>query len=198
MACVAIAATAETLRGPRPRPSYPVALAAAGRVADGRDRILRELRKVIVGQDEVVGRRLGQPRGDDLQAGEALGGLLDGVPRVLHTVGRHWAGGKIWVLDEEGPPVYVRGEIVHNQHVVRTLADRGAVVVGSRILHSAFYAPMLSDWCNFETWRLAGAQDAAQRGIKEAQVRFVCDDAVQEEPVDAPLTTTACVADDNR
>jgi len=39
---------------------------------------------------------------------------------------------------------------------------------------------------------------AAQRGIKEAQVRFVCDDAVQEEPVDAPLTTTACVADDNR
>ncbi|HVI87693.1 MAG TPA: trimethylamine methyltransferase family protein [Dongiaceae bacterium] len=28
---------------------------------------------------------------------------------------------------------------------------------------TAFYAPMLSDWRNFETWRLAGAQDAAQR-----------------------------------
>jgi trimethylamine--corrinoid protein Co-methyltransferase len=27
----------------------------------------------------------------------------------------------------------------------------------------AFYAPLLSDWRNFETWRLAGAQDAAQR-----------------------------------
>jgi trimethylamine--corrinoid protein Co-methyltransferase len=28
---------------------------------------------------------------------------------------------------------------------------------------TAFYAPMLSDWRNFETWREAGAQDAAQR-----------------------------------
>ena len=28
---------------------------------------------------------------------------------------------------------------------------------------NAFYAPMLSDWRNFETWREAGAKDAAQR-----------------------------------
>ncbi len=28
---------------------------------------------------------------------------------------------------------------------------------------TAFYAPMLSDWRNFESWREAGAQDAAQR-----------------------------------
>ena len=28
---------------------------------------------------------------------------------------------------------------------------------------TAFYAPMLSDWRNYETWRLAGAEDAAQR-----------------------------------
>ena len=28
---------------------------------------------------------------------------------------------------------------------------------------TAFYAPLVSDWRNFETWRLAGAQDAAQR-----------------------------------
>jgi trimethylamine--corrinoid protein Co-methyltransferase len=28
---------------------------------------------------------------------------------------------------------------------------------------TAFYAPMVSDWRNFETWRLAGAQDTAQR-----------------------------------
>jgi trimethylamine--corrinoid protein Co-methyltransferase len=28
---------------------------------------------------------------------------------------------------------------------------------------NAFYQPMLSDWRNFETWREAGAQDAAQR-----------------------------------
>jgi 4-hydroxy-3-methylbut-2-enyl diphosphate reductase len=35
------------------------------------------------------------------------------------------------VLDEHGAPVYVRGEIVHNQHVVKTLAERGAVFVAS-------------------------------------------------------------------
>jgi trimethylamine--corrinoid protein Co-methyltransferase len=28
---------------------------------------------------------------------------------------------------------------------------------------TAFYAPILSDWRNFETWREAGALDAAQR-----------------------------------
>ena len=28
---------------------------------------------------------------------------------------------------------------------------------------TAFYAPLLSDWRNFETWRLAGAKDAAHR-----------------------------------
>ena len=39
----------------------------------------------------------------------------------------------------------------------------------------AFYAPLLSDWRNFETWRLAGAQDAAQRANqiwKQALVDF--------------------------
>jgi trimethylamine--corrinoid protein Co-methyltransferase len=28
---------------------------------------------------------------------------------------------------------------------------------------TAFYAPMLSDWRNFETWREAGAKDTTQR-----------------------------------
>jgi trimethylamine--corrinoid protein Co-methyltransferase len=28
---------------------------------------------------------------------------------------------------------------------------------------NAFYAPILSDWRNFETWREAGAEDAAKR-----------------------------------
>jgi 4-hydroxy-3-methylbut-2-enyl diphosphate reductase len=50
-------------------------------------------------------------------------GYCAGVDRAIETVER--------VLDEQGPPVYVRGEIVHNQHVVRTLADRGAVFVAS-------------------------------------------------------------------
>ncbi|MEW6582276.1 MAG: 4-hydroxy-3-methylbut-2-enyl diphosphate reductase [Actinomycetota bacterium] len=50
-------------------------------------------------------------------------GYCAGVDRAIETVER--------VLDEQGPPVYVRGEIVHNTHVVRTLADRGAVFVAS-------------------------------------------------------------------
>ena len=33
------------------------------------------------------------------------------------------------MLDELGPPVYVRGEIVHNTHVVSWLAEKGAVFV---------------------------------------------------------------------
>jgi 4-hydroxy-3-methylbut-2-enyl diphosphate reductase len=48
-------------------------------------------------------------------------------------------------LDLYGPPVYVRKEIVHNRHVVETLADRGAIFVeendevpeGARVVFSA-------------------------------------------------------------
>lgn len=50
-------------------------------------------------------------------------GYCAGVDRAIETVER--------VLDELGPPVYVRGEIVHNRHVVETLAARGAVFVDS-------------------------------------------------------------------
>ena len=50
-------------------------------------------------------------------------GYCAGVDRAIETVER--------VLDEQGPPVYVRGEIVHNQYVVRSLAARGAVFVSS-------------------------------------------------------------------
>ena len=50
-------------------------------------------------------------------------GYCAGVDRAIETVER--------VLDELGPPVYVRGEIVHNTHVVSTLRDRGAVFVAS-------------------------------------------------------------------
>lgn len=64
-------------------------------------------------------------------------GYCAGVDRAIETVER--------VLAEQGAPVYVRGEIVHNQHVVRTLAERGAVFVdtpeqvpeGSTIILSA-------------------------------------------------------------
>lgn len=52
-------------------------------------------------------------------------GYCAGVDRAIETVER--------VLDEQGAPVYVRGEIVHNQHVVRTLAERGALFVESEL-----------------------------------------------------------------
>ena len=48
-------------------------------------------------------------------------GYCAGVERAIETVDR--------LLEERGAPVYVRGEIVHNQYVVRTLADKGAVFV---------------------------------------------------------------------
>ncbi len=50
-------------------------------------------------------------------------GYCAGVDRAIETVER--------TLAEEGPPVYVRGEIVHNQYVVSSLAARGAVFVQS-------------------------------------------------------------------
>lgn len=48
-------------------------------------------------------------------------GYCAGVERAIQTVER--------LLDERGAPVYVRGEIVHNQYVVRTLSQKGAVFV---------------------------------------------------------------------
>jgi 4-hydroxy-3-methylbut-2-enyl diphosphate reductase len=48
-------------------------------------------------------------------------GYCAGVDRAIETVDR--------LLEDRGAPVYVRGEIVHNQYVVKTLADKGAVFV---------------------------------------------------------------------
>ncbi len=50
-------------------------------------------------------------------------GYCAGVDRAIETVDR--------LLEERGAPVYVRGEIVHNQYVVRTLAEKGAVFVAT-------------------------------------------------------------------
>jgi len=48
-------------------------------------------------------------------------GYCAGVDRAVQTVER--------ALDLHGAPVYVRKEIVHNKHVVRELAKRGAIFV---------------------------------------------------------------------
>jgi len=48
-------------------------------------------------------------------------GYCAGVDRAVETVER--------ALEKHGPPVYVRHEIVHNRHVVETLAKAGAVFI---------------------------------------------------------------------
>lgn len=48
-------------------------------------------------------------------------GYCAGVDRAVETVER--------ALEKHGSPVYVRHEIVHNRHVVETLAQRGAIFV---------------------------------------------------------------------
>jgi 4-hydroxy-3-methylbut-2-enyl diphosphate reductase len=50
-------------------------------------------------------------------------GYCAGVERAVETVER--------ALELQGPPVYVRRQIVHNAHVVRTLEQQGAVFVES-------------------------------------------------------------------
>lgn len=50
-------------------------------------------------------------------------GYCAGVDRAIETVER--------ILEEEGAPVYVRGEIVHNTHVVTSLRAKGAIFVDS-------------------------------------------------------------------
>lgn len=50
-------------------------------------------------------------------------GYCAGVDRAIATVER--------VLEQEGAPVYVRGEIVHNKHVVSSLRAKGAIFVAS-------------------------------------------------------------------
>src|SRR5207237_9374635 len=62
--------------------------------------------------EPVTGKRvlLAEPRG-----------YCAGVDRAVETVER--------ALEKHGAPVYVRHEIVHNRHVVETLAKAGAVFV---------------------------------------------------------------------
>ena len=75
-------------------------------------------------------------------------GYCAGVYRAIETVER--------AIDEHGAPIYVRGEIVHNKHVVATLAAKGAVFVdqpedvpeGARIILSAHgSAPEVYERC---------------------------------------------------
>ena len=64
---------------PFPQPAAPGIAAVAERVADGRDRVLAEIRRVIVGQDAVI---------DEVLTALFTGGhcLITGVPRLAKTL----------------------------------------------------------------------------------------------------------------
>ncbi len=73
-------------------------------------------------------------------------GYCAGVDRAVVTVEK--------ALDLYGAPIYVRKEIVHNQHVVKTLENRGAIFVdetdevpeGARVIFSAHgVSPMVHE-----------------------------------------------------
>ncbi|MSO43964.1 MAG: 4-hydroxy-3-methylbut-2-enyl diphosphate reductase [Thermoleophilia bacterium] len=85
-------------------------------------------------------------------------GYCAGVDRAIETVER--------LLAERGAPIYVRGEIVHNQYVVRTLAEKGAVFVttpeevpkGSVIVLSAHgSAPNIYERCEVRNLEIIDA-----------------------------------------
>jgi len=85
-------------------------------------------------------------------------GYCAGVDRAIETVEQ--------ALAEHGAPVYVRGEIVHNKHVVADLAAKGAVFVerpedvpvGATIILSAHgSAPAVYDACRERELRVIDA-----------------------------------------
>ncbi len=116
--------------------SAPLAEAAAGRpvavlraVSDTADRPLLHPATVSGGVAALRALRLASPVLEQWAAAAGdrrvlLAGprsFCAGVERAIEIVER--------VLDRHGPPVYVRRQIVHNAHVVGSLADRGAVFV---------------------------------------------------------------------
>jgi 4-hydroxy-3-methylbut-2-enyl diphosphate reductase len=98
-----------------------------------------------------------------------MGGMSSSARRVLLAAPRGYCAGVdravVTVekaLDLYGPPVYVRKQIVHNAHVVRTLEQRGAIFVeetdevpeGSLVIFSAHgVAPVVHE-------------EAAERGLR--------------------------------
>jgi 4-hydroxy-3-methylbut-2-enyl diphosphate reductase len=81
-----------------------------------------------------------------------------GVDRAIEIVER--------LLEEHGPPIYVRHEIVHNEHVVRRLERLGAVFVDSEddvptgaicVLSAHGVAPAVRDNCERRGLRVVDA-----------------------------------------
>jgi 4-hydroxy-3-methylbut-2-enyl diphosphate reductase len=104
-------------------------------------------------------------------------GYCAGVDRAVQTVER--------ALELHGAPVYVRKEIVHNQHVVATLRERGAIFVedteevpeGAVVVFSAHgVAPVVHHEAAARSLRTIDATCPLVTKVHKEAVRFANDD----------------------
>ncbi len=104
-------------------------------------------------------------------------GYCAGVDRAVIAVEK--------ALEHYGPPVYVRKEIVHNKHVVATLAARGAVFVdetdevpeGARVVFSAHgVSPAVHAAARARGLRTIDATCPLVTKVHKEAVRFARDD----------------------
>lgn len=104
-------------------------------------------------------------------------GYCAGVDRAVVAVEK--------ALDHYGAPVYVRKEIVHNRHVVETLAARGAVFVeetdevpeGARVVFSAHgVSPAVKASAAARNLRTIDATCPLVTKVHKEAVRFATDD----------------------
>jgi 4-hydroxy-3-methylbut-2-enyl diphosphate reductase len=104
-------------------------------------------------------------------------GYCAGVDRAVQTVER--------ALDLYGAPVYVRKQIVHNAHVVRTLEERGAVFVdetdevpeGATVIFSAHgIAPSVREQAEARSLKTIDATCPLVSKVHNEARRFAADD----------------------
>ena len=104
-------------------------------------------------------------------------GYCAGVDRAVVTVEK--------ALELYGPPVYVRKEIVHNKHVVRTLERRGAIFVdetdevpeGARVIFSAHgVSPAVHEEARRLSLKTIDATCPLVTKVHREAVRFAGDD----------------------
>ncbi|RFU40357.1 4-hydroxy-3-methylbut-2-enyl diphosphate reductase [Actinomadura logoneensis] len=104
-------------------------------------------------------------------------GYCAGVDRAVETVER--------ALESYGAPVYVRKQIVHNVHVVRTLEERGAIFVdeteevpeGAIVVFSAHgVAPVVHEEARGRNLRTIDATCPLVTKVHKEAVRFAKDD----------------------
>jgi 4-hydroxy-3-methylbut-2-enyl diphosphate reductase len=104
-------------------------------------------------------------------------GYCAGVDRAVETVER--------ALEQYGAPIYVRKQIVHNSHVVKTLEERGAIFVdetgevpeGSIVVFSAHgVAPVVHDEAKRRSLRTIDATCPLVTKVHKEAVRFATAD----------------------